>query len=372
MNYFLDLRDTIKRLSPGIIVLALMASIIGIIFITSATSRWDNAFKFPLVQSVALLIGLFAMLLVVILEYEYIAKLWFILSGACMILLILVLRYGIGGESTGTVGWFSFGVLSFQPAEVAKLAFILSFAKHIDLVGDDINKPQNVLLLIVHMALPIGLVLLQPDFGTAVVYMIVFASMLLFSGLHWLYIAGGGIAGVGLALFAWANFLNNIQKARIVTFLSRDLATEAQKWHVEQSLIAIGSGRVFGKGLFNGSQIQSGMVPSAHADFIFATIGEEGGIIWCVVVIVIMFLIIGSAYGIAMNAKNKLGLLIGVGIATMWLFHTYENIGMTMELMPITGIPLPFISYGGSFIVTNFIALGLLLSIEMRPRTINF
>ncbi len=370
-NILIEFRDILRRINVPLIVTVVLACMIGIIFITSATSANSDAYKYPVVQAMAMMLGLAAMFVVIFLDYEYLSRFYIVFAAVSVVLLAAVLVLGAGGESTGTEGWFILGPISFQPAELTKLAFIISFAKHIEKIGDKINHPLHVLGLLAHAAVPIGLILMQPDFGTAVVYVIIFGAMLLFSGLNWLYITGGAAGAVGLALFTWFNLLNNIQKARVVTFLDKDLASADAQWQLQQSLIAVSGGKIYGMGLFNGKIVQSGLYAS-HNDLIFATIAEEGGLLMCIVVIALIFGIICSGVNIAMHAKNKLGQLISIGIVAMWLFHTFENIGMTIDLMPITGIPLPFISYGGSSLVANFLALGLLLSVQLRPRTINF
>ncbi len=369
---FSEFRSTLQKIDFTLVGCVIAASLIGLVFITSTTMRLDNGMRYPVVQLIAILIGIFAMLIVVLLDYEYIASLWVVISATAFILLCAVAVLGTGLLETGSNAWLRMGLVTLQPSELAKLAFIVTFSKHIDAVKDKINHPLYVLSLIAHGMVPIGLVMLQPDFGTAVVFFIIFAAMLLFSGINWLYLIGGAIGTVGVAIFGWTNLISEYQKNRVITFVDISKATPAAKWHMEQSLIAIGSGKIFGKGLFQGSQVQSGMLYASHTDFIFAAIGEEGGLIWCVIVIALIFCIVAQAVAVAMEAKNLLGRLMCIGIVAMWFFHAFENIGMTMNIMPVTGIPLPFISYGGSAMVANYIAVGILLSVKMRPRTINF
>ena len=235
-----------------------------------------------------------------------------------------------------------------------------------------VNYIKNVAYLLLHLAIPVGLIMLQPDAGTAMVFGFIFIVMVFVAGIDWRYVATafGGFAV--FATLAWNFLLSNYQRERFLVFFNPEKDPGGFGYHVMQSKIAIGSGKIFGKGIFKGIQTQLGFLPEKHTDFIFAVIGEEAGLIGCFVIVGLLIGIIIRCIYIGQNAKNSIGTFMCVGVAAMWLFHTFENIGMTIGLMPVTGIPLPFVSYGGSSLMTNFIALGLVLSVRMRRRTINF
>lgn len=364
--------DNIKKFDKVLMVLFLAAVAIGLVFIFSATRSMDGNMKFIIVQSAGIVIGVILMYIITCIDYEDLAGLWKVFTGLSLFLLLLVLVIGIGEESTGTKGWIRFGSIGIQPAEIVKICFILTLAKHLDFIKNDINYIKNVFLLLCHLAVPLVLILLQPDFGSAMVFVFIFVIIIFVANIDWRYILTGGITGGVVAVVSWFFFLDSYQKNRIYALFNPESAAESYGYHVMQSKIAIGSGQVTGKGLFKGIQTQMGYLPEKHTDFIYSVIGEEGGIIMCMItVLVLMFLILRCIY-IARTAKDELGSFICMGVAAMWLFHTFENVGMAIGIMPVTGIPLPFISYGGSSAMTNCMALGLVLNVYMRRRTLHF
>jgi len=227
-------------------------------------------------------------------------------------------------------------------------------------------------LLVLHAAIPIGLIILQPDAGTAMVFTFIFVVMVFVAGIDWRYIAGAFGAFAAFSAVAWFFLLSDYQQKRFLAFFNPESAPGTYGYHVMQSKIAIGSGQIFGKGLFKGIQTQLGLLPEKHTDFIFAVIGEEAGLVMCIIVVALLMSIILRCIYIGKNARNDIGTFICIGVSAMWLFHTFENVGMTIGLMPVTGIPLPFVSYGGSSLLTNFMALGLVLNVYMRRKVINF
>ncbi len=364
--------EKIKKYDKVLMILFFFAIIIGLIFIYSATRSMDGNLKFIVVQGVGIFIGLILMFIITYIDYEDLTDLWKFFAGLSLFLLVLVLIIGIGAESTGTKGWIRFGSIGIQPAEIVKICFIITFAKHLNTIKHDINYIKNVFLLLLHLAVPLVLILAQPDFGSAMVFVFIFIVMVFVANIDWRYILAGGITGGVVAIVSWVFFLDSYQKNRIYALFNPESAAESYGYHVVQSKIAIGSGQVTGKGLFNGIQTQLGYLPEKHTDFIFSVIGEEGGIIMCMITTLILMGMILRCIKIAREAKDELGSFICMGVAAMWLFHTFENIGMTIGIMPVTGIPLPFISYGGSSVMTNCMALGLVLNVYMRRKTLTF
>lgn len=372
VDYLNIFTETIKKYDKILIALFFAAVIIGLIFIYSATRSMGGNLKYIIVQSVGLFIGLSLMFIITYIDYEDLADLWKFFTVVSLFLLGLVLVIGIGAESTGTKGWIRFGSIGIQPAEIVKICFIITFAKHLDTIKHDINYIKNVFLMLLHLAIPLGLILAQPDFGSAMVFVFIFVIMVFVANIDWRYILSAiGISGV-IGVVAWFFFLESYQKNRIYALFNPEAAAESYGYHVVQSKIAIGSGQVTGKGLLNGIQTQLGYLPEKHTDFIFSVIGEEGGIIMCMITTLILMGMILRCIKIAREAKDELGSFICMGVAAMWLFHTFENIGMTLGIMPVTGIPLPFISYGGSSVMTNCMALGLVLNVYMRRKTLTF
>lgn len=359
--------------------------IYGFIVIASATSKTRGSdiklginfikqlIKNPFLktQITSFILGLIAIFILLLFNYDTFGRMYFIIYGFCNILLIAVLIFGTGEESWGARSWLSIGGFSFQPSEVAKIGIIISVAKFIDNNKEKINELFTLLKILVFSLTPIALILMQPDFGTATVFMFFIFIMLFVAGLdikYILYATGSGLLSLPILWF----LLKDYQKERIRVFLDPSRDAMGSGYQVIQSKIAIGSGKLFGRGLFHGVQTQYGFLPEKHTDFIFAVIGEELGLIGGLVLLLLYFIMLYRLIVIAKNSKDLLGSLIVIGIASMIAFHIIENIGMTMGLMPVTGIPLPFISYGGTFLLANLVSIGLALSIGMRRNKLNF
>ncbi len=350
--------------------LTMAASIFGIVMISSAA---PSPTKYVLVQSGALVLGIGAIILLMILDYEYLAGVSLYLYIASAVLLILVLIPGIGHWENGARSWFRFGsLIGIQPAELVKVAFIITFAKHLSEVDDLIDRPRNVAFLLLHAGVFIGLILLQPDFGTAVVFIFIMVTMLFTAKIGWRYIAcGAGAVAVALPV-AWFGFFEEYQKNRIINLFHPENDPTGTGYHVTQSKIAAGSGGLFGTGLYKGGSQYNNFLPERHTDFIYTVVCEELGFIGGMCVMLLLIAIIIKCLVVGINARNNLGKYMCVGVAAMLAFHVFENIGMCIGLMPVTGIPLPFFSYGGSSLLTNLIAIGIVLNVKYRSRVINF
>ncbi len=360
-----------QNLDYLLIATAIICSISGIIIISSAVNSMPDGLKYILVQSVGAAIGIIAMFVVASIDYEYFGDIAKYIYIACIAMLVLVLFIGTG-SSIGSKSWIRVGPVNIQPAEFVKLGFILTFSKHVSSAKENLNHPLTILKLILHMGILLGLILLQPDFGTAMVFVCIFAGILFAAGISYKYILGAaGLLAIAAPL-AWFFFFDEYQKNRILVFLNPESAPMNEGYHVVQSKLTIGSGQIFGKGLFHGTQTQLDYLPAKHTDFIFAVIGEELGIIGCAIVITLLFTLIFRCIANSRLAKNEFGSYICIGVAIMFFAHVFENIGMCIGLMPVTGIPLPFFSYGGSSVITNFIAIGLVLNVYMRRKVINF
>lgn len=361
-----------SNLDWTIIVLTLICTVFGIIMISSAVNTMSGGNKFVIIQSAAAVIGIFALAITAAIDYEYFGDLSKIIYGVCVVLLISVLIIGTGKDSTGSKSWIRFGPIGIQPSEFVKVGFIITFSAHVNKVKDDINKGSNIFKLVLHASVLIGLILLQPDYGTAFVFICITAGILFAANISWKYIVGAGGALAVAAPVIWFFFLNNARKNRILVFLNPEMDPSGAGYHVLQSKLTIGSGQIFGKGLFRGTQTQLGYLPVKHTDFIFGVIGEELGIVGCAIVVILLFSLIFKILSNSRIAKNDFGSFICIGVASMLIAHVFENIGMCLGLMPVTGIPLPFFSYGGSSLLTNMIAIGLALSVYMRRKMINF
>ena len=361
-----------KELDYTLIILTLLCTLFGIIMISSAVKSIDGGSKYVIIQSAAAAIGFVFMVLFTTVNYEKVGSAWKAIYLICIMMLVLVLIVGTGKEDTGSKSWIRFGPIGIQPSEFVKIGFIITFSKHVTDIGTELNEPKNILKLLMHLGILLFLIMLQPDFGTSMVFIFIFLGIIFAAGISYKYIVTAVGTVVGIIPMAWFFFLKEYQKNRIRVFINPESDPLGSGYHVIQSKIAIGSGQLFGKGLYQGTQTQLGYLPVKHTDFIFAVVGEELGLIGCLAVTFMLFAIVYRCLIDSARTKSDMNRYICVGVACMFLAHIFENIGMCIGLMPVTGIPLPFFSYGGSSILTNFAAIGLVLSVHMRKKSISF
>ena len=285
-----------------------------------------------------------------------------------LILLILVML--VGQTALGAQRWIALGPISIQPSEFSKLIMIIALAAMIEKRGK-IQSLSDVAPVAGYVLVPFLLVLKQPDLGTSLVFLAIFFGMVFVAGIRLRILAG--IFGLGLAALPvlW-HFLKDYQKMRIMVFMDPNVDPLGAGYHIIQSKIAIGSGLLFGKGLFGGTQSQLNFLPENHTDFIFSVVGEELGFVGCAVLLLLYLIVLWRGIRIAQDASHTFGRLLAVGITSMIAFHVLVNVGMTMGIMPVTGIPLPLMSYGVSSLTTNVMAIAILLNIQLRRQKLLF
>ena len=364
--------NELKRIFGGIDKLLLLvvtvAALFGITAIMSSTRIYETN-KYVFVQIGALIIGFIAMFAIMIPDYNSfaaVAKYLYILS---IIMLVAVLFIGMGEEEAGAKSWIRFFGIGIQPSEFVKIFFILTFSSHLASVEEYVNSPFPLIGLLAHGGLLIFLILLEPDYGTAMVYIFMMICMLFSAKISYKYIIAAFCAFVPISAVMWLFVLKPYQKNRFLDFFHPERDMAGSGYHVVQSKVARGSGRITGKGLLHGTLIQSGALPASHTDFIFSSIAEEFGFVGCTTVIGLLFIIIFKCIYTAKVSRTSMGTYICVGVTAMFVFHIYENIAMCMGLMPVTGIPLPFFSYGGSSLVTACVAIGLVMNVGARTGT---
>ena len=360
----------LKNMEWWIVIWGIALSIIGLTALFSATSETNyNEFT---KQIIWIVISVLAMIMTMLIDYNLLVKISPILYGISIILLILVLfTEPINGASS----WFSIGDFAFQPSEFAKIAVILFLAFSISKLQEkgkeEINRPWKLLIVLGIVAVPLLLIVKQPDFGTAAAYILALALILFTAGIDKKYILVTILLIAILAPIIYIYILPSHAKTRIEIFLNPESDPRGAGYNVIQSKLAIGAGGLTGMGLLKGNQTQLGYLYPKTTDFIFSVIGEEMGFIVSGAVIILYVLIVTKIIYIAKTAKDDEGSYISIGIAGVFLFHMIENIGMTMGLLPITGVPLLFVSYGGSSMIISFICLGILLNISgKRQKTI--
>ena len=345
-------------------------AIFGIVMIYSAT-RTLHTNTNVIVQSGAMVIGCALMLATCFFDYEQLQNLIKPIYIFAVAILLLVLVFGVSGD-WGARSWIRFGSIGIQPSEIAKICFIVTFSYHLSKVHDDINKPLVILGLLLHIGVLVGLSLLQPDMGSALVFLFMFICLMFVAKLSYKYIIPISALGIASLPFIYKYVLSEYQQKRIQVFFNPDLDPLNRGYNVIQSKIAVGSGQLWGKGYLQGTQNQMGYLPTKYTDFIFSVISEELGFIGAMIIVGALFLLIYKCFKTAKKADNAFGRYICVGVGAMMLFHVFENVGMCIGLMPVTGIPLPFISYGGTSLVVNMIAIGLVLSVSYhnKPRSV--
>ena len=357
----------LKNIEWGILICTILLIIIGLVALFSATQNADyDEFK---KQIIWVLVSIPIMIIVLLIDYETFIKISPVLYGISLIVLIGVLfTEPINGASS----WFSFGQFTFQPAEFAKIAFVLFMTFVITKMQqkgkDEISRPLKLALILLLALIPIILIIKQPDYGTALAFVMSLIFMLFVSGIKKRYIIISIATVVILLPIAYFFILPDHAKTRIDVYLNPDIDPRGAGYNIIQSKLSIGAGQLFGMGLLKGNQTQLGFLYPKTTDFIFSVIGEEMGFVIAAGVIILYVVLITKAMYVAKTAKNDSGAYIAAGIAGIFFFHMLENIGMTMGLLPITGIPLPFVSYGGSSMITNLIMIAILLNISARRK----
>lgn len=367
--WFKDIMHGTDKLLLG---LCLILSSVGILMVYSATRcrLTENAFisRDARTMIIAVVLGVIVSIVISLVDYEAVTRLWPIIALVCIGLMVSLFFFGNSPNGRDdAISWLKFGSFYFQPSELLKIGFMITFSVHLDAVKDEINKFKNVVLLGIHAMIAIGLVILTGDLGSALVFMVMTIGMLFACGLYLRYFAVGAAAVVAVAPIAWFEFLSDFQKQRFLAIYAPEQLTEATYRDVilQQKLClnAIGSGKIFGQGLFQGTYTQAGTVPESQNDMIFSAVGEELGFVGAVGVLLILTLLIIKIVCVGQKAVSLTGKLICSAVAVMIATHIVVNIGMCLNVLPCVGITLPFMSAGGSSNLCIYIAIGLVLSV---------
>lgn len=321
-------------------------------------------------HAINFLIGLAAMIVVMLFDYNIFKPL--AIYAYIGVVGLLALLFLFGKVRGGAQGWFVFDSIqrNIQPAELSKIAVILMVSKIAARAMDKdgrLLKLKDIFLVVLYTVIPFMLIALQPDYGSAFVLIVILAFILFAARIKWWWVAGAAVA-MGTALpLAYFFVLTSKQQERIISFLNPEYDPLGAGYQVSTSKVVIGSGRLLGKGFFStGTLAQLKYVPERHTDFIYSGIVEGVGFVGGAILIAVFFILAFRWLYIAAKSRDNFGMLLAVGVTGMLIAHVFENIGMTIGLMPMTGIPLPFISYGGSNILTNMIGVGIVLNVYMR------
>ena len=356
-------------------VIGLLA--IGTLLVYAGTREWFRSYgldpEYYLKRhSINIVIGVLLAYGTTLIDYRLLRAYTPIIWLAAVVGLVLVLIPGIGSEINGARAWIALpGGFQIQPAELAKIAIIVGIAMILadrDQVDQD-PSDLDVLKALAISAVPILLIIAQPDLGTVLIISAAVVAMIGASGARAIWVVGLLLlAIVGVFTAVQTGAVNEYQVARLQSFVDPNADPQATGYQLRQSRITIGSGGIFGKGLFEGPQTNGRFVPEQQTDFIFTVAGEELGFVGCSLILFLYFLIFLRAFAICKRSSDLFGRLVCIGVIAWFGFQTFENIGMAMGLMPMTGVPLPFLSYGGSSMFANLIGIGLLQNVYARSR----
>ena len=363
-------RRLIKNFDWVTFFLIVFLAIIGVMTIYSATRPplpHGTMPSYYIRQLYWVLMSILALLLIIGFDYIWLKRASYVLYGLGMFLLLLVLLLGRTGM--GAQRWLNLGIVSFQPSEVFKLFYIITISRYLSEMQGKVGLASLLKAFFLLAFVPMIMLIKQPDLGTAIILLLVFLSLVIMKGLQ-----RKAVALVVLISLVSVPFLGNIlweglkdyQKNRLVAFLEPETDPSGIGYHINQSKVAIGSGQVIGKGYLKGTQGPFRFLPEKHTDFIFAVFGEEWGFAGSVVLLFLYLSLILRGLDTASKAKDEFGSLLALGISFMFAIYFFVNVGMTLGIMPVVGIPLPFMSYGGTSLLANFAAAGILINIRTR------
>ncbi|MBM3531923.1 MAG: rod shape-determining protein RodA [Alphaproteobacteria bacterium] len=346
----------------GLVALVLMIAGIGIAILYSAAggawSPWASR------QLVRLAVGLLVMVAVALIDIRLWLRYAYLIYGLALAMLVLVDVMGrVGG---GAQRWIDFGVIQLQPSELMKIAVVLALGRYFHgLTLEQVGKPLMLIPPLLLIGLPVVLVLRQPNLGTAMLLAAGSAAVMFAAGVRiWKFLLVGGAAAAAIPI-AWS-FLKDYQKRRVYTFVDPSQDPLGAGYNILQSKIALGSGGIFGKGFLNGTQGQLRFLPEMQTDFIFTVLAEEFGMVGCLVLLGLYVLVLIYGFAIAVRARSQFGRLVAIGVTTQLFLYVFINMAMVMGLVPVVGIPLPLVSYGGTAMLTLLAGAGLLISVSVH------
>ena len=359
----------LKNLDWILILVSLFLYFLGTMVVYSTTST-SSGFSFLYSQVIFGLVGFFSLFILASLDYRFLKNITQVLYIAMIFFLLLVLI--IGSVTRGATSWIDIGFFRFQPSEPSKLILIICLAKFFSQKGDDMFMFKNFIISMLYMALPVFLVLLQPDFGTAIVMVFIWFGMVIVSGARKLHIFSLITFGLVSIPIIYQFFLKDYQKKRLLNFLNPGLDPQGSGYNVLQAIIAVGSGQMFGRGLGHGPQSQLKFLPERYNDFIFSVLAEELGFAGAILLLILFAILIARLLKASSLSSDNFGSFLAIGMVVWIIFQSFVNIGMNIGIMPVTGIPLPLISAGGSSTISVLAGLGIVLSVLSRHKRLSF
>jgi len=357
----LSIAEKLRQITWSMLFFVVLIGVFGFAMLYSAAHSVD---PWAMRQGIRFLFGLTILVAVALVDIRVYLRYAYAIYGLAFMLLVFV---DVAGEiGMGAQRWIDLKVIQLQPSEVMKIALVLALARYFHrLSADNIGNPLALIVPIGMVFAPVGLVLMQPDLGTAVMLVLVGAAMFWVAGVRlWKFVVVT-LAGIGAVPLAW-NFLHDYQKNRILTFLDPESDPLGTGYHITQSKIAMGSGGLSGKGFMDGSQAYLNYLPERQTDFIFAMLSEELGMIGGVLLLLLYTVLFVYGYAIAFNSRNHFGRLLAIGITINLFCYVFINMAMVMGLLPVVGVPLPLISYGGTAMLTVLFGFGLLMCVYVH------
>lgn len=356
-----------KKLDWSLIIIVLLLVAVGLLSIYGISK--EKGLKIFERQLIYVVLGLFLMLFFASFDYRIFRDHNFILLGLYFIgIFLLGLVLVIGKEIRGVSSWLRFGKLGFEPIELMKFAIILVLAKYFSLRHIEVSRLRHLIISGFYVVIPLFLLLLQPELGYVLIIFLIWLAIVIAAGIRLKHLIILTIICLIIFSVSWLYLLKDYQKERIISFFNPSLDPLGRGYHIIQSIIAVGSGKFFGRGLGHGTQSQLNFLPEQHTDFVFATISEEWGFFGSALILILFGILFFRLIKISLTSSNNFARLVSIGIAAMFSIQVVVNIAMNMGLLPIIGIPLPFLSCGGSNLIMNFIALGIVQSIVIRNR----
>ena len=362
--------EILKKGDMILLSLCVVATLFGIVMIYAATA-WEGSTRYIVVQTGALIAGIVIYFALTAFDIDILAGQRTLLFLFNLLFIGMLLIWGVEGTS-GNKSWLSFPFLPFniQPAEVCKISYIIILAKTMSLHQTRISSVRSVGQLVFHMLFIVALIIgISRDTGVALIFVFIFLAMAYAGGVSGWWFLGGAVALAVAAPTLWQTVLRQDQKNRILVLYDSSIDPSGldELWQTNQNLKALRNGGLSGQGLFHGNMTSSGALPAQHTDSIFSSIGEQLGMVGCLILLLLLLAIVVRIIYVGMKSPDYMNRLICIGIASMLLFQILINVGMCLGLLPVIGLALPFISYGGSSILTSFMAMGIVSGIKMRP-----
>ena len=358
----LSIADKLLEVNWGLVLLIALIACVG--FAMQYSVAGGHMYPWAAPQAIRFVVGLAILVGVALVDIRFWMRAAYPAYAIAFVFLIVVQIAGHTGN--GSERWIQIGPIELQPSELMKLALVLALARYLHgLSVEDVSKPLKLLVPLLMIIVPAALVLKQPNLGTATILMADGCSLLFLSGLSWWWIVPTVAGVVGSVPVVW-HFLHGYQRQRVLTFLNPASDALGAGWNISQAEIALGSGGFAGKGFVQGTQSRLNFLPEKETDFIFTSLGEEFGFVGCIAVLLLFALVIGYGIRIAMSSRSQFGRLVAIGVTLNFFFYIMINAAMVMGMIPVVGIPMPLISYGGTAMLTVMFGFGLLMSVHVH------